>query len=314
MPTYLCHGFRWHRRAIRIFVILQDLEDAAPDWITGPTTSSAILSQLHESYKFLPDLEVEECAPTSTLPKPEPLHQDDDFALPPLRVSPSQDNVLMHSWSAVKLLEEHDPDDLTYVSRPYAYVADYVVRVDLSVDLAAEMARYESRAKEEGGWFGKLRDELQNGEEVKWYVVVCGDESRDFEEETDEEGSQDTERGISERAQLASVPIRGPRAQESEDPSLRDSMAPPASAYTEPTITRPKSPSGQPPAPTQQTETASSTIPSPGKHLPVPNEQSTEEDTSPARQTNSPKLEKRKSRAAGLRRLFKKKDDPKGAQ
>ncbi|KAI0017488.1 hypothetical protein F4780DRAFT_782234 [Xylariomycetidae sp. FL0641] len=54
MPTYLCHGFRWHRLPILYFVILENLEDAAPGWVVGPKTETAILERLHEKFAFLP--------------------------------------------------------------------------------------------------------------------------------------------------------------------------------------------------------------------------------------------------------------------
>jgi hypothetical protein len=33
------------------------------------------------------------------------------------------------------------------------------------------------------GWFEKLRDQLQRGEDIRWFVVVCGDEERQVPEE-----------------------------------------------------------------------------------------------------------------------------------
>ncbi|KAL2691944.1 hypothetical protein Neosp_002337 [[Neocosmospora] mangrovei] len=193
MPTYLCHGFRWHRRAIRIYVILNDLEDAASNWILGPATSSSILDQFYTSYDFLPEVaQPQQEASVSIKAKKDDEHLDDDLSLPPSRVPPEHDGVLMHSWSAVKLLEEYDPEDITTPCRPYAYVADHVVRVDLSVDVAGEMAKYYEKMAGEDGWVVKLRDELQKGEPVRWYVVVCGDEVRDFPGESDDESEEDS--------------------------------------------------------------------------------------------------------------------------
>ncbi|KAJ4192875.1 hypothetical protein NW755_004025 [Fusarium falciforme] len=193
MPTYLCHGFRWHRRAIRIYVILNDLEDAASNWIIGPATSSSIVSQFYTSYDFLPEVAPpqQEASVSINKAKKDNQHLDDDLSLPPSRVPPENDGVLMHSWSAVKLLEEFDPEEIMTPCRPYAYVADYVVRVDLSVDVAGEMAKYYERMAGEDGWIVKLRDELQKGEPVRWYVVVCGDEVRDFPGASDDEESEE---------------------------------------------------------------------------------------------------------------------------
>lgn len=121
----------------------------------------------------------------------------------------SIDNDLKNEWSAVQLLEEYDSSKISNVSQDYAYVADYVVRVDLSMSVMDEMARYEKRQRagdgamsgpadesfgrathnhktsggsdssSKAGWFEKLRDQLQRGEDIKWYIVVCEDEERE---------------------------------------------------------------------------------------------------------------------------------------
>ncbi|RDL35675.1 uncharacterized protein BP5553_06287 [Venustampulla echinocandica] len=54
MPTYLVHGFRWPRWAIRIYIARQDLEDAASDWIVAPATSVTLLNSFYTLYDFLP--------------------------------------------------------------------------------------------------------------------------------------------------------------------------------------------------------------------------------------------------------------------
>ena len=47
MPTYLLHGFRWPRAAIRIHIILQDLDDCAADWIVAPASAAALTANFH---------------------------------------------------------------------------------------------------------------------------------------------------------------------------------------------------------------------------------------------------------------------------
>lgn len=79
------------------------------------------------------------------------------------------------------------------------------MRIDLSVSIFDEMAKYEehvrsdrspamigpsdekmpgAKAKKSGkkqaGWFQKLRDQVQGDEEIRWYVVINGDELRDY--------------------------------------------------------------------------------------------------------------------------------------
>ncbi|KAG9231622.1 hypothetical protein BJ875DRAFT_111613 [Amylocarpus encephaloides] len=119
---------------------------------------------------------------------------------------PTKKDPHFNTWSVIKLLEQYNLDDLNPPDSPYAYVADYILRVDLGISIADEINKYEAiqRAEEasvnnpasppgEGGlsareirrksrrlgWFEKFRDELQKGADIGWYVVVCGDEERD---------------------------------------------------------------------------------------------------------------------------------------
>jgi hypothetical protein len=50
MPTWLVHGFRWPRRAIRIHIILQNLEDCAAEWTMAPDTTAELLSNFRKEY------------------------------------------------------------------------------------------------------------------------------------------------------------------------------------------------------------------------------------------------------------------------
>jgi hypothetical protein len=242
MPTYLCHGFRWHRRSIRVYVVVQNIDEAAPEWIIAPESSLSILESFYSLFDFLP-----EASPQSATRR-EDSDSDDrhkkkessssrkrsksksggapppsEFAMPPPTVPPEEDDVLQNAWSSVKLLEEYDPTNLGEVSRPYAYVADYVVRVDLSSSVTEEITRYEEKMARESaderamsggvsdeygkaahkkkdgsgkkaGWFEKLRDQLQRGEDIRWYVVVCGDEEREAPEEIERHTSQEAQR------------------------------------------------------------------------------------------------------------------------
>ncbi|CAK7262901.1 hypothetical protein SEPCBS57363_000285 [Sporothrix epigloea] len=206
MPTYLCHGFRWHRPDIRIFVIIQDVEDASPDWIIRPATTRSLLDTFYQVFDFLPPFNFEhdvgiEATAGVTAAK--------------VRRNEGHGKMLaQQDWSAVKLLEEYDLHRLDEMSSPYAYVADYAARIDLSVSIADEMARYErlqqqqrrprksdespplgaAQALSDGGgdgavryeknkaalWLEQLRDQLQKDEDIKWYIVVNDDEERSF--------------------------------------------------------------------------------------------------------------------------------------
>ncbi|KAH7160301.1 AorFlbE-like protein [Dactylonectria estremocensis] len=303
MPTYLCHGFRWHRRDLRVYVILNDIEDAASNWVVGPATSFAILSHFHARFNFLPDpaplpLDVV-VKPRPSTERPPRSHDDDDFTVPPPRVPESRDPVLSNSWSAVKLLEEFDPEDTRLPCRPYAYVADYVVRVDLSANVVDEMAKYRMRQQDE--WFHRLRDELQKGEDIRWYVVVCGDDVREVpvgsedeancnddidydseEEYVDDNDDSSSTPAAASRQGLKLPPIKPPPLQPIQQERPRTSPGPSSLPL------RPSPLSSHPPLPTPPAE--------PGGQKP------------PAR----PPLKNKKSMAEGLRRLFGKKDSVPG--
>jgi hypothetical protein len=252
MPTYLVHGFRWTRGAIRIHIALHDLDDAAAEWIVAPASAITILNSFYTLFDFLPPSQ----SPVTSAPSSTPASPG--FVLPPPQKLPAvprspglakaaaggssvagpRNNSAsappkFNDWSAVKLLEQYDPDDESIASQPFAYVADYIVPVSLSADIAAEMAAYEERQRADVqpilspgtpsgfphsngdsataggangtsnslgrravpaslserdlrrksrrlGWFEKMRDQLQKEATIGWYVVVCGDEERDF--------------------------------------------------------------------------------------------------------------------------------------
>ncbi|KAJ0113925.1 hypothetical protein J7T55_010169 [Diaporthe amygdali] len=301
MPTYLCHGFRWKRRSIRVYVVVQNLDDAAPEWVVKRGSPRSLIESFYNLFDFLPECTFPPTRRSSFAPRSYSLSHsldrssiaddDDDAAshytarsargrstsrsrtvvaqqsqsqeapaapascressnssrkrskseisrkpLPPTTHAPNvyqaqqahqappsppssqpqfpshmsegstADPVLAQDWSPVKVLEEHDPNNLDEVSRPYAYVADYVQRIDASCSIVEEIAKYEHmvRASKEpavtgpssdetlngkrdtatlgglAGWFEQLRDQLQRGEEIRWYVVVNGDEEREW--------------------------------------------------------------------------------------------------------------------------------------
>ncbi|KAK4126272.1 hypothetical protein N657DRAFT_547938, partial [Parathielavia appendiculata] len=215
MPTYLCHGFRWQRRSVRVYIILQNLDDASPEWIIPATSSRCILKSFYEIFDFLPycspkqgcyaptrELDGENRTTAENRSRSRGLTDGSSSSSSSSHTSSPEDDFSAQSWSAIKLLEEYDPHDLTAVSRPYAYVADYAVRIDLSCSIVDEISRYEQLQHQsaypaisiptrnppaEGqGWFEQLRDQLQRSEEIRWYVVVNGDEVRDWPNEPSE--------------------------------------------------------------------------------------------------------------------------------
>jgi hypothetical protein len=96
MPTYLVHGFRWPRPLVRIHIILQNLDDAAAEWLVAPMTTRTMLDNFRSQY---PDV-------MRSLPSLQFVEQYD----------PSDESVESKS-------------------QPYAYVADIVHEVKLGVDI-----------------------------------------------------------------------------------------------------------------------------------------------------------------------------------
>lgn len=265
MPAYLCHGFRWHRLSVKYLVILQDIDDAATEWIVAPKSAEAILETFYSMYDFIPPCAQSRAADslktqnaltgpnadmykvsiesgsdeerrgrllqggllkdkrslsssrkrsmsTSRLRKPGKRPETLPVPPRPMQVPPplfspmppdAERNRPFNEWSSVKMLEEYDPANELVLSNPWAYLADYVVRIDTSVSPLEEMRQYEERMKAEkfkamsgpsdetgrkpstkgsknAGWLEKLRDQVQENELIKWYVVICGDENRTF--------------------------------------------------------------------------------------------------------------------------------------
>jgi len=194
MPsTYLCRGFRWHRDAIRIYIMMNDLEECAPDWIIGWTTSEELLKSFYRNFDFLPEGKGNG-EPSTPAPMARIEPGNARFSVPEPRTAKEDDVVLKNSWSAVKVLEEYDDNDLTEHTRPYAFVADYVVRVELDVDVNEEMAKMGTMLlQDDHAWFERLNRELQPDETIKWYIVVVADELRSVPSRPRSLESQQTE-------------------------------------------------------------------------------------------------------------------------
>ena len=99
MPVYLLHGFRWPRPLIRIHIILQNLDDAAAEWLVAPETTKAMLKNFNQLY-------------------PEAMEH-----LSKLRF--------------VEQYDPNDTS-AEAASQPYGYVADIVYEVKLGVDVDAD--------------------------------------------------------------------------------------------------------------------------------------------------------------------------------
>ena len=102
MPVYLVHGFRWDRVPIRHHIILNNVEDAAPEYLQNPDTTVAVVNSLRTKYP-----EIMKAVPTIRF-----IEQYD----------PSDT-----SFSAQ--------------SQPYAYVCDTVHQANLNIDVADAMSK-----------------------------------------------------------------------------------------------------------------------------------------------------------------------------
>lgn len=77
MPTWLVHGFRWPRPAIRIHTIVQNLDDVATEWLMAPQTTDALFENFKKLYPemmaHLPALRfIEQYDPNDLVTKSQP--------------------------------------------------------------------------------------------------------------------------------------------------------------------------------------------------------------------------------------------------
>lgn len=159
MPVYLLHGFRWPRQLIRIHIILQNLEDAASDWLIGELSCPPCFQSATDCYK-----------------------------------APNSYQSLMHNFSTsyphltnalpnLRFIEEYSHNQRENTA-PYAYVADTVHKIPLSLDI--DEIRGRGLSAEAWSAISELRDNLCKDEKLAWYVVVCEDEERSVPDDIEE--------------------------------------------------------------------------------------------------------------------------------
>lgn len=144
MPVYLLHGFRWPRPLIRIHIILQNLDDAAAEWLVAPNTTSTMLANFNQ------------------------LYSESMQHLPMLRF--------------IEQYDPNDTSS-NAGSQPYAYVADIVEEIKLGIDVEevrgkgvnneqwAAMMELRDRLAPEGkvGWYVVVC-----GDEERWAPPTMG--------------------------------------------------------------------------------------------------------------------------------------------
>lgn len=161
----------------------------------------------------------------------------------------------MEDLPNLRFIEQHDPRDEVTKSQPYAYVADVVEEITLSVDV--DEVRGRGVPNDQWASMMDLRDKLCKDAKVAWYVVVCGDEERHVpleraiaeREEYDEEDETSAEESqkVSSRPALKSTGSRsffGSSSKSSgrpKTPPLQEQKSHSSSSRTT-TSSRPKTP------------------------------------------------------------------------
>lgn len=208
MPVYILHGFRWPRggfTGIRVHIIVNNLEDAAAEYIQTPESQKLLLDSFHKAH-------------------PE---------------------IMKNLPNGLTFIEQYNPDDEfseNAVSQPYAYVADKVITMampgDPQVTGPTSPASAKRTSKSSGtsssdlkaqslgvniedviaegpglsakGWdaFADLRDAIAPGEKIGWWIVYNGDPERAFDdfEDEEEEYEEDEEEEEEEQHEENTVP------------------------------------------------------------------------------------------------------------
>lgn len=149
MPVYKIHGFRWPRGgipSIRVFIVLENLDDASAEYIQNERTSSLILGAIHKN------------------------HPNASIHLPNLQLIEQYDPLDMTDAA---------------VSQPHAFVADSVTVLPdaarpvkgLSVEIDQRFLddAISSEARET---LAEIRDAIAPGEKIGWWIVYNGDPER----------------------------------------------------------------------------------------------------------------------------------------
>lgn len=208
MPVYILHGFRWPRgdqslTCIRVHIILQNLDDAAAEYIQAPRSQASILQSLRQAF-------------------------------PEIMAN-------LHTLQFVEQYDPDDTSSLNAVSQPWAFVADKVVTMAgggvsvpagtahgdvggrkrdtkgsgmdiaggggaLSVNL--EDVTSEGPGLTARGWeaLADLRDKIAPGERIGWWVVYNGDPERRYPGMEDEDIMEEGDEG-SETAREQGPPV-----------------------------------------------------------------------------------------------------------
>ncbi|EED22306.1 conserved hypothetical protein [Talaromyces stipitatus ATCC 10500] len=200
MPVYKIHGFPWPRGGIpsvRVFIVLENLDDAAAEYIQQKKTSDLILGAIRKNHpdavKHLPNLQLIE--------QYDPLDMTD-----------------------------------AAVSQPYAFVADNVtVLPDTARPVQGLSMNIDQRPLDDvilsdaHTALAEIRDAIAPGQKIGWWIVYNGDPERYYpgmeddlmEDEDDDINYQSRETGPSSVATSAPVKVPEIPADTSPAPGLK---------------------------------------------------------------------------------------------
>ncbi|KAF7717511.1 AP-2 complex subunit sigma FlbE-like protein [Penicillium ucsense] len=161
MPVYMLHGFRWPRAGftgIRVYIVLNNLEEAAAEYIQQPLTTELLLESFRKTQADL-------------MPR-----------LPELQF--------------IEQYDPHDESSNT-VSQEYAYVGAKVVTVpdgaDANGDLEKVVEQGSGLSEDATQALEALRDRLAPEEKIGWFMVYNGDPDRWYPSSDEEEHDEDDE-------------------------------------------------------------------------------------------------------------------------
>ncbi|KAL8691887.1 MAG: hypothetical protein Q9218_002992 [Villophora microphyllina] len=135
MSVFLVHGFKWARNEIRVHVVLQEVDDAAPNNLMSGDSEEAMNENFRELYP-------EAMAKLPTLRFIEPFNANNE--------------------------------KFKYPSEPYAFVVDAVVQNEDWIDVTDAMNKTHIPAAQWDA-MADLRDIIAKGEKIGWFVVHNGD-------------------------------------------------------------------------------------------------------------------------------------------
>ncbi|KAF9890326.1 hypothetical protein FE257_005992 [Aspergillus nanangensis] len=171
MPVYMLYGFRWPRAGftgIRVYIVLNNLEDATAEYLQQPLTHQLVLGSLKKNEPGIVS------------------------RIPDLRF--------------IEQYDPDDVSSEAAVSKPFAYVAGKVITMpdagaagSLGLD-AEELVKKSGLDQDATDALTEFRDKYAAGEKIGWWIVYNGDPERYFppNEEEDEESLMDEDMDESE--------------------------------------------------------------------------------------------------------------------